>query len=112
MFTTFEATVAPRSSMARAVRLYVPEGTPDQTKLKGASDVVAMSVSPKKKSTPAMVPSESAASAVRVILAGAVKVAFAVGLVRLRLGKSFTRIKVAVEGLAAPSLSMATAVSL
>src|SRR6266567_3813988 len=70
-----------------------------------------MSVAPSKKSTLATVPSESAAVAVMVMLAGALNTALFAGAVMLTVGTASTRIVTAAEVVLKPRLSVARAVS-
>src|SRR6266516_505420 len=105
-----EAT-APWLSVALAVGWYCPAGTLLQMTLYGAAVAVPMSVAPRKKSTLAMLPSESAAAAVSVILDPGVKYALLAGAVKLTVGNAL-RIKVTgAEVVMAPLLSVARAVS-
>src|SRR6185503_11579145 len=87
MLTGAEVVAAFRLSVATAVKVYEPCATPVQVKVNGAVVTVAMRlVPPWKKSTFWMVPSESDAVALSVILAGAVKLAPLAGLVKLTVG--------------------------
>jgi hypothetical protein len=76
----------PRSSVARAVSVYVPAGTPLQVKLYGAVVSSPSFAAPLKNSTFATVPSASDAVAVRFTVAGGVKVAPSVGCVSVTAG--------------------------
>src|SRR6266704_4703252 len=78
--------------------------------LYGATFAVPMSVAPWKNSTLAMLPSESAAAAVSVILDDGRKYAFLAGAVKLTVGIALT-ITVTAEVVTAPLLSVARAVS-
>src|SRR5439155_23971577 len=80
-----EAT-APWLSVALAVGWYCPAGTLLQMPLYGAAVAVPMSVAPRRKSTLAMLPSESAAAAVSVIFDPGVKNALLAGAVMLTVG--------------------------
>ena len=78
--------VAPRSSVARAVSVYVPAATPLQLKPYGAVVSSPSFAAPLKNSTFATEPSESDAVAARFTVAGAVNVAPSVGCVSVTAG--------------------------
>jgi hypothetical protein len=73
-----------------------------QLKVYGAPLAVPIGVVPWKKSTLAIVPSESEAFAVSWIVAGAVKLAPFAGLVRLTAGGAFTRMVTAALAVLVP----------
>ena len=78
--------LAPRSSVARAVTVYVPAATPPQVKLYGAVVSSPSFAAPLKNSTLATVPSASDAVAARLTVAGAAKVAPLAGCVSVTVG--------------------------
>src|SRR5437773_2310052 len=108
--TTVVETTAPWLSVAVAVSWYCPAGTLLQMTLYGAPFAVPMSVAPRRKSTLAMLPSESAAAAVSVILDPGVKYALLAGAVKLTVGTTL-RITFTAALVTAPLLSVARAVS-
>jgi hypothetical protein len=118
LFTVIERTadvvVAPSSSVARAVREYVPAGTLFHATLYGLVVSLPINVEPWKKSTRLTVPSVSLALALMVMLAGAVNVAPLAGAVSAALGgwfaAAFTVIERAAYVVVPPSSSVARAV--
>src|SRR5713101_2256127 len=111
MFTGAEVVLTPRLSVARAVSVCVPAATLASVTPKGAAVTVPASVAPSKKSTLAMVPSESLAVAVTVIVAGAVNTALLAGPVIVAVGGVSTMILTAADVVLAPTSSVALAVS-
>src|SRR6266571_4929970 len=108
--TVVEAT-APWLSVALAVSWYCPAATLLQMTLFGAPFAVPMSVAPWKNSTLAMLPSESAAAAVSVMVAPSVNTALLAGAVMLTVGAALTITLTAAEVVTTPLLSVARAVS-
>jgi hypothetical protein len=121
-FVAFTVTVAgddvvasPMLSVAFAVIEYVPGGTADQLNVNGGLVTVWINVDPLKNSTLLIVPSGSEAVAASAIVAGAEKTAPLPGAVKETAGGWFAGpVTVTVTGaevVTAPSLSVATAVS-
>ena len=81
--------MAPRLSVARVLSEYVPAATAVQVNVHGAAVREPTAAPFARNSTRVTVPSLSNASATMAIVAGAVKCAFAPGLVRRVVGGMF-----------------------
>src|SRR2546422_527713 len=108
-FTAADVAVAPRLSVATAVREYVPAGALLHEKLKGAVVSSPSLVAPWKNSTLATLPSSVAVAEIGNC-AGAVKVAPLAGLVMLTAGGLLTVMFTAADVVVKPRLSVALAV--